>query len=521
MIKRLPTCWRTLSALLGLALVALILSLSCYLCLAGKSQNEAVEELPVEPAEATSAEVHHFCGACHTYPPADTFPRMAWKSEIRRGYDFFQYSTLSIRPPSMESVVKYYESRAPEFLVIDPPQNSTSIQDVRFQKEIIAIPGVEPSPFISNINLAHLYDEKKLDLLTCDMKTGSIMVTKPYEKSPSYRILGNVPNPAHVEVIDLDGDGIKDILVAGLGSFNPTDAKTGSVIWLKGQPDGSFTPITLLKGVGRVADVQAADFRGTGKLDLVVAVFGWRTTGEILFLENQTTDWNDPKFVPHILDDRHGAIHICVADLNKDGKLDFVALISQEHETIVAFLNEGKGAFRKETIYTAPHPAYGSSGIQLVDLNGDGNLDVLYTNGDTLDSPSLIRPYHGVQWLENKGTYPFEHHQITRLPGAMRAIAADFKGDGRMDIVAVSFLANLAGREQSGFDSVILLEQTSPGKFERHSLESGTCDHMTCAAGAWDGDNKTHLAVGNFSSPSPKSAQLHPSTIWKNIGNRH
>ena len=61
-----------------------------------------------------------------------------------------------------------------------------------------------------------------------------------------------------------------------------------------------------------------------------------------------------------------------VGDLNKDGRPDFVALISQEHETVVAFLNEGNGRFRKETIYTAPHPAFGSSGIQLIDLDGQG-----------------------------------------------------------------------------------------------------------------------------------------------------
>src|SRR5205807_3983394 len=133
---------------------------------------------------------------------------------------------------------------------------------------------------------------------------------------------------------------------------------------------------TLLDGVGRVADVQAADFRGTGKPDLVVAVFGWHTTCEILFLENQTSDWAKPKFVPKMLDPRHGGIHVPVLDLNHVGKPDFIALISQEHETIVAFLNEGNGNFRKETIYTGPHPAYGSSGIQLAAMNGDGHLDV-------------------------------------------------------------------------------------------------------------------------------------------------
>ena len=106
-----------------------------------------------------------------------------------------------------------------------------------------------------------------------------------------------------------------------------------------------------------MADVQAADFRGTGKLDLVVAVFGWHDAGEILLLENQTTDWAKPKFVPRVLDDRHGAIHVPVADLNGDGKPDFVALIAQEHETVVAFLNEGGGKFRKETLYRPRTPA--------------------------------------------------------------------------------------------------------------------------------------------------------------------
>src|SRR5262249_48746454 len=156
--------------------------------------------------------------------------------------------------------------------------------------------------------------------------------------------------------------------------------------------------------------------------------FGWNHTGEIRFLENQTTDWNTPKFVARVVDKRHGSIHVPVIDLNGDGKPDFVALISQEHETIVAFLNDGNGNFTPKPLYTAPHPAYGSSGIQLVDLNGDGRVDILYTNGDTGDKPYVLKPYHGVQWLENQGDLRFEHHFITPLYGAMRAVAADFTG---------------------------------------------------------------------------------------------
>ena len=107
---------------------------------------------------------------------------------------------------------------------------------------------------------------------------------------------------------------------------------------------------------------------------------------------------------------------------------------------MVAFLGDEKGGFTKQTVYQAPHPAYGSSGIQLVDLDGDGDLDVLYTNGDTLDPPFVLKPYHGVQWLENRGTFPFVHHPITAQYGVMRAVAADLVGDEKRDILSVALL---------------------------------------------------------------------------------
>src|SRR5262249_6450102 len=159
----------------------------------------------------------------------------------------------------------------------------------------------------------------------------------------------------------------------------------------------------------------------------------------------------------------HGAIHVPVADLNGDGRPDFVALISQEHETVVAFLNQGGGKFEKQTIFRGPHPAYGSSGIQLVDVDGDGRLDVLYTNGDTLDKPYLLKPYHSIQWLRNpgNGTFPWEHHPITPMYGVHRAVAADFAGTGRKDVVAVGFLPveGFPERKDRNLDGVIYLEQ--------------------------------------------------------------
>jgi hypothetical protein len=474
-------------------------------------------------AAATSTEVHRFCGSCHNYPPADSFPRSYWHEEVSKGYSFYEMPTPESRAvhaqhipvPPMNSVVRYYEERAPETLSL-LPQADQGPAPVSFTRTECPVPGQLASPAVSNVNLVHLSDPRKLDLLACDMRQGRVMAMKPYEKSPHWQTLATLPNPCHTAVVDLDGDGIKDILVACLGSFTPTDAATGSVVWLKGRADGTYQPITLLSGVGRVADVEAADFNGDGKLDLVVGVFGWQTTGEILYLENQTTDWHHPRFARHVLDTRHGTIHVPVCDLNGDGKPDFVALISQEHETVVAFLNDGHGNFHKETIYTAPHPAYGSTGIQVVDLDGDGKPDVLYTNGDILDKPYLLKPYHGIHWLRNRGRFPFEDHLLTSMCGVHRAVAADFRGTGRLDIVAVSFLPKDAfpDRKKFNLDSVIYLEQTKPGQFVRHSLEAIHCDHATCAAGAWDGDGHVHFVTGNFCL-SENVTNPVSVTLWK------
>jgi hypothetical protein len=479
---------------------------------------------PAEPPAVTgdvTAQVHEFCGACHAYPPADTFPRSAWKGEVERGYMFFEQSQRPLLAPPIEAVVKYYEDRAPLELPLPKLERSPRPFGARFEKTDFP-PPVPGRMNISNVNLVYLTDPRRPDVLACDMGTsaneGRVMLLRPTDPSPAWRVLAPVSHPGHAEVVDLDGDGIKDVLVANLGSFEPTDRKSGSVVWLRGRPDGGYTPITLLEGVGRVADVQAADFRGTGKLDLVVAAFGWNTTGEILFLENQTTDWSKPKFVKHVLDDRHGTIHVPVTDLDGDGRPDFVALISQEHETVVAFMNEGGGKFRKQTLYAASHPGYGSSGIQLVDFNKDGKVDVLYTNGDVLDQPYLLKPYHSIQWLENKGGLKFEHHHLATMYGTHRAVAADLDGDGDLDVLAVSFLPEMGfpQRKQLDLDAVVILEQTAPGKFVRHVLETGSCDHVSCAAGDLYGTGRNDLVIGTFGA----TAAGNPVTIWKNLGKR-
>jgi hypothetical protein len=144
----------------------------------------------------------------------------------------------------------------------------------------------------------------------------------------------------------------------------------------------------------------------------------------------------------------------------------------------------------------------------------DGDLDVLYTNGDSFDGGP--KPHHSVQWLENRGQLPFEHHHLCFMPGVLNARAGDFDGDGDVDVVAASLLSGPIRQQFKDADlsSVLMLIQESPGVFVPTQLERSSHLHMSIATDDFNGDGTKDIAIGSFVREG--QSELPDLSIWWN-----
>jgi len=382
-----------------------------------------------------------------------------------------------------------------------------------FETVAIGSPFKEP-PRIAFVTICDLDKDGRADVLACDDIANRIVwlrQTAP-RKFREIAIPVNVPAPAHVTPCDIDRDGDLDLLVACMGMLFPNNDRIGSVVILENDGKQDFIAHRVVEHIARVTDVRPADFDADGDVDLVAGQFGY-DDGEIRWLENHG-DW---RFESHILLRLSGTIHTPVADMDGDGDPDFVALVSQEWEEVYLFENVG-GAFKTHLIYGSPNQDYGSSGIDLVDFDGDGDLDVLYTNGDAFDYiPPRPRPWHGVQWLENTGdSFRFTFHRLGDVPGAAVARTGDFDGDGDVDVLVCSAY-NYWERPDAW--SMFLFENVGSGRFVRHGVAKSPTHLIAMAVGDVDGDGRLDAVTGGMHvyPPYDRMARI---TVWYNRGGR-
>ncbi len=283
----------------------------------------------------------------------------------------------------------------------------------------------------ASVQATDLYGDGSLQIFATEPLSGRVMWLRGLDEV--VELSEGLTQPVRVHAADIDGDSHRDLLVADIGAISRTNKPVGRVVLLHNDGSFEFEVIVLLEDVGRVACAEAADLDGDGDLDIAVCVLGY-LDGKVAWLE-QTAEL---EFVEHVIDDRPGAIRAYPFDADADGDMDMAVALSLDFEQVLLYRNDGGGNFEREVLFAAGVMYYGLSGIELADLDMDGDTDILYTNGDTLDRPRgdvLPNNFYGLAWLENDGKGVFTNRELTRYWGAHAVKAVDLDGDADLDLV--------------------------------------------------------------------------------------
>jgi hypothetical protein len=190
----------------------------------------------------------------------------------------------------------------------------------------------------------------------------------------------------------------------------------------------------------------------------------------------------------HLLDgDFNGARGINVVDLDGDGDPDIIGC-AQEGDEIVWWENLGANTFStKQMIATF---ANGAENVSAADIDGDGDIDVV----------AALSVAYRVVWYENDGAQNFTQHVIDdAVNGAIDVHTADLDADGNMDILAAGAFS----------DDIIFYHSQGGGAFIPIVIEAEYDEVRRLRTGDMDGD-------GDLDIVSCAAFDENPVAWWEN-----
>ena len=267
-------------------------------------------------------------------------------------------------------------------------------------------------------------------------------------------------SPRTLAFADFNEDGFADMATADYGG------STLSV--LLGNGDGTFRARTTLLAGYYPASVIAVDLNNDSNIDLVSADYAssqlsvFLGQGDGTFQAQRTVAANG------------GVTAVTSGDFNHDGKVDLASVnyVSSGSAKVLVEFGRGDGTFQNPVNYDAG--GYPTS-IIAVDLNTDGNLDLVSTNYWNYNYVSVMmgnaNGTFSARQTYSTGNWPFQ------------VVAADLNHDNKPDLVTADYSSNCL--------SVLL--NTGSGSFSpRSSLSLPGGPHFVTAADI-DGDSNIDL----------------------------
>lgn len=198
---------------------------------------------------------------------------------------------------------------------------------------------------------------------------------------------------------DVNGDGIPDLVVL---QFNP-----GVIAVLLGNGDGTFKPATInTLGFNYLQNLALGDLDGDGKLDLAVAIDDAVTPmeGVVVARGNGDGTFAAPVFFSTTLQNLNLQLptpgDVQMVDLNGDGKLDLV-YSNTFYGTIGVLYNTGTNPFATGMFYDPVEYPAGSNvfAFAMIDINQDGAVDVVAANNSYAGATVLLNASGSINTL--------------------------------------------------------------------------------------------------------------------------
>ncbi len=258
--------------------------------------------------------------------------------------------------------------------------------------------------------------------------------------------------------------------------------------WKNEQPEK--TSKVLIDSLIRPVNMDIADINKDGKPDFIVCEFGDYLGRLTLHISENGA------YKRIVLKDYPGAIKAKFTDINNDGKLDLVVLMTQAKEELLVYLDIAKLDKATEISIAKYPPNYGTNNMEIEDINKDGSLDIIVTNGDNADISSMLKSYHGLKIYlgDNKGN--FKLAWFYPVYGVSNVVIADFDSDGKKDMAVISHFPDFKNKNFENFLFFKNMGKTSFKPFIFPKPINGRL--LTIEKMDVDSDGDLDILVGNY-----------------------
>jgi len=392
-----------------------------------------------KPISKNEALFNKYCASCHIAPKIDELPKDIWKNsilpnmgsrmEIEEMYQDPNNKSTGFKPKiklnDWVSLQSYIVALAPEKLAINPIPKTKPI--TLFKQKPLALDS-QNGALITFLEFNDTNEELYYGTVSGTLSSYSF---KKQTNKVTYQTQTPITWFNKTKEIDY---------ITEVGILDPSELEKGSLLKVAGKDT-----LHILEQFHRPVHNLVKDLNGDGVKEMVISEFGNKTGKLSLMIENDTMG-----FDKKVLMNLPGCMKTVAKDMNKDGKLDLVSFFSQGNERIVIFYQEENLKFRAETAI-AFSPVYGSSWFQLIDYNHDGFIDIITVNGDNADESYVNKPYHGMRIHLNDGKNKFTETYFYPLYGATRVIANDFDQDNDVDFALISTFPDYDNTPQFSF----------------------------------------------------------------------